>query len=135
MPSHERGKLLLLEDQGQAATLVCDPRLILAHVAYLVSILGSVRWLVTRRYDRRRPHAEMKLSLSGSDVLSTVTVVILSFPLGGRSDWVCAPRAGRVQAGRRGRRACRAGPRRRDLSLPLALHPVGAAARAGRAHR
>lgn len=81
MPSHERGKQLPLEDQ--AATLVRDLRLIWEHAAYLVSLLGSVRWLVTRRYDRQRPQSEMKLSIFGGDVLYIVIAGILSFPVAG----------------------------------------------------
>ncbi|KAK1863868.1 hypothetical protein I4F81_006422 [Pyropia yezoensis] len=81
MPSHERGKQLPLEDQ--AATLVRDLRLIWEHAAYLVSLLGSVRWLVTRRYDRQRPQSEMKLSMFGGDVLYIFIAGILSFPVAG----------------------------------------------------
>ncbi|GAB0492339.1 hypothetical protein MMPV_003601 [Pyropia vietnamensis] len=81
MPSHERGKGLSLE--VQAATLVRDVRLIWVHAAYLVSLLGSVRWLVTRRYERDRPLSEMKLSIFGGDVLYIVVMGILSFPVAG----------------------------------------------------
>lgn len=81
MPSHERGKPLSLEIQ--AATLVRDVRLIWVHAAYLVSLLGSVRWLMTRRYDLDRPQSEMKLSIFGGDVLYIVIMGILSFPVAG----------------------------------------------------
>jgi len=79
MPSHERGKEMPLEEQ--AATLVRDLRLIWAHRAYLVSILGSARWLLTRRYERERPQSEMQLSLFGGDVVYMVALGVLSFPI------------------------------------------------------
>lgn len=81
MPSHERGKPLPLEDQ--AATLVRDLRLIWVHLAYLTSLFGSVRWVVTRRYERERPLSEMKLSIFGGDLFYIVVVGILSFPVAG----------------------------------------------------
>lgn len=81
MPSHERNKALPLEEQ--AATLVRDLRLIVAHAAYLGSILGSARWLVNRRYERERPNSEMKLSLFGGDVPYIVFMGIISFPWAG----------------------------------------------------
>eukprot|EP00168_Porphyra_purpurea_P016633 TRINITY_DN5456_c0_g1_i1.p1 TRINITY_DN5456_c0_g1~~TRINITY_DN5456_c0_g1_i1.p1 ORF type:complete len:490 (-),score=196.33 TRINITY_DN5456_c0_g1_i1:116-1408(-) len=81
MPSHDRGKELPLEEK--AATLVRDLRLIWAHRAYLVSILGSARWLLTSRYERERPQSEMKLSLFGGDVVYIVALGALSFPIAG----------------------------------------------------
>jgi len=79
MPSHERGKEMPLEEQ--AATLVRDLRLIWTHRAYLASILGSARWLFTRRYERERPQSEMKLSLFGGDVAYMVTLGVASLPV------------------------------------------------------
>lgn len=80
MPSQEATHPLRLATQ--AATLVRDARLVVAHVASAPAMLGSAAWLLGgRRFRYDRPGSELDVRLYGRDLARIVIGGMLSLPV------------------------------------------------------
>lgn len=67
---------------GKKATVIMrEIRLVWANKRYIASIMGSARWLVSRRYELKRPKSEMKPTIFGPGIAYSVALAILTFPI------------------------------------------------------